>query len=147
MRFKLRRKISHRKNYVRYLGTKIDENSSWKFHVHDLTSKLNKLNIANAVLSKLRHFATCEIWRSVYFAIFHPLVSYVCIAWRLTRYLQHKVSIFQKKALNIMSFVPLEATTTPHHASYLYLVITQSDLGENQLSAQPLIHAIISNTN
>ena len=76
MRFKLCRKISYRKNYVRYLRTKIDENSSWKFHVHDLTSKLNR---ANAVLSKLRHFATCEIWRSVYFAIFHPLVSYVCI--------------------------------------------------------------------
>ena len=117
MRFKLCRKIPYRKNYVRYLGTKINENSSWKFHVHDLTSKLNR---ANAVLSKLRHFATCEIWRSVYFAIFHPLVSYVCIVWRLTRYLQHKVPIFQKKALNIMSFVPLKAPTTPHHVSYLY---------------------------
>ena len=46
-----------------------------------------------------------------------------------------------------MSFVPLEATTTPHHASYLYLVITQSDLGENQLSTQPLIRAIISSIN
>ena len=115
MRFKLCRKISYRKNYVRYLGTKIDENSSWKFHVHDLTSKLNKLNIANAVLSKPRHFATCEIWRSVYFAIFHPLVSYVCIVWRLTRYLQHKVPIFQKKSTKHNEFCTIKSTyhTTP----------------------------------
>ena len=41
-----------------YLGIKIDENLNQKIHIHDLASKLNR---ANAVLAKLRHFANSEI--------------------------------------------------------------------------------------
>ena len=49
----------------------------------------SKVNRANSVLSKLRHFASREILRSVYFAVVQSHVNYVCIAWGLTRYLQN----------------------------------------------------------
>ena len=75
---------------MRYLGTKCDENSNRKLYVHDFISKSNK---ANAVLSKLSHFVTSEIIRFVYFTIFHSHVNYVCIAWWVTWYSQHKVFI------------------------------------------------------
>ena len=77
---------------MRNLGIKIDENLNWKIYMYDLASKLNR---ANAVLAKLRHFINNKILRSPYFAIFHPHLNYVCIAWGLTRFPQ--VSILQKK--------------------------------------------------
>ena len=94
---------------MRNLGIKIDENLNWKIYIHDLASKLNR---ANAVLAKLRHFINNKILRSPYFAIFHPHLNYVCIAWGLTRFPQ--VSILQKKkkkTQRIMSFVTFNAHT------------------------------------
>ena len=68
---------------MKYSGIKIDENLNWKSHICNLAFKLNTVY---SVLFKLRHFANSEILRSVYFAIFQSHVSYVCIAWALTRY-------------------------------------------------------------
>ena len=110
LRLKLSRKRLYKTKYLRYLGIKIDENLNWKVHIHDLASKLNR---ANAILAKLRHFVNSEILRSTYFAIFHSHLNYVCIAWGLTRFPQQKVSILQKKALRIMNFAPFNAHTTP----------------------------------
>ena len=90
MRLKVCRKIPHRKIYVRCLGIITDENLNWEFHEYDLTSKLNE---ANAVLTKLRHFSTSEILRSLYFAIFHSHINYFYIAWGLTRYPKNIVFI------------------------------------------------------
>ena len=119
-------------------------------------------------------------------------MSYVCIAWGLTRYHQQKVSILQQKALRMINFAPFNAHTTrlfkncnilkfadiinvescifinncfnrdssTTHAlvstahSYntrsarngLLFVLTQSYLGENQLSIQPLLHGIMFKT-
>ena len=67
LRLKLCRKILNRMNYVKYLEIKIDQNLKWKIHIHNLASKLNR---ANLVLSKLKHFVISEILRSVYFAYF-----------------------------------------------------------------------------
>ena len=57
-----------------------------------------KLNRANAVLAKLRHFVNNEILRSTYFAIFHSHLNYVCKAWGLTKFSQQEVSVLQKKS-------------------------------------------------
>ena len=71
----LLRKILNKKNHVRYSGIKIDENLNWKTHAQELASKLNK---RNSLLSKLRHFVSSYILRSVYFAIFQSHINYVC---------------------------------------------------------------------
>ena len=80
---------------MRYLEIRIDENLNLKAHLHDLASKLNR---ANAVLAKLRHFANSKTLRCTYFAIFHPYLSCVCIVWDLHR---------------IMKFAPFNAQNTP----------------------------------
>ena len=77
---------------MRYIGIKTGENLNWKIHIHDLASKLNR---ANAILAKLRHFLNIEILRSTYFAIFHSHLNYVYIAWGLTRFPRQKVPILQ----------------------------------------------------
>ena len=72
-----------------------------------------KLNRANTVSSKPRHFVNIEILKPTYFAIFHSYLNYVCIACGLKRFPQQKVSIRQKRALRIMNFAPFNAHTTP----------------------------------
>ena len=107
LRLKLSRKRLNKTKYLRYLGIKIDENLNWKVHIHDLASKLNT---ANAILAKLRHFVNSEILRSTYFTIFHSHLNYICIAWGVTRFPQQKVSS-PKKALGIMNFVSFNSHT------------------------------------
>ena len=109
LRLKLYRKIFTKMNHVSYLGIIIDENLNWKTHVHYLASKLNR---ANSVLSKLRHFVSSEILRHVYFAIFQPHVNYVVATWGLTNYPNLKVSIL-KKSIKIISFMPFNAHSSP----------------------------------
>ena len=91
-------------------GKKINENFNWKIHVNDLASKLNR---ANAVTAKLRHFVNREILRPTYFPIFHSHLNYVCLAWGLTRFPQQNVSILQKKTLRMMNFAIFNAHATP----------------------------------
>ena len=82
--------------------------------MHDLASKLNR---ANAVLAKVRHFLNIEILRSTNLAMFYSQLNYVCIAWRLARFPPQKVSILKKKKkkkiLRTMNFTPFNAHTTP----------------------------------
>lgn len=161
-KFNLRRKIFYWKNYARYLGMKTEENLNWKFHVHDPVFKLNR---ANAVLSKIRHFGISDTLRFVYFAIFNSHVNNVCTVWGLTRYLQHKVSILQMKMLRTINFPLFNKYTSPlfKKCNFLKFVINVkscvfvnicsqiskkwcpiycnlyiSDLAENHLSTQPL---------
>ena len=53
LKLKLNEKKLYSASSVKYLGMNIDENLSWKQQVCDIAIKLNK---ANGILSKLRHF-------------------------------------------------------------------------------------------
>ena len=63
---------------VKYLGVKIDTNLSWRYHVNDISIKLNR---ANALLFKLKKHVSLRILRSIYFAIFNSYLSYWCLVW------------------------------------------------------------------
>ena len=97
LRLKLRRKRLYETKYLRYLGIKIEENLNWKIYIYDLASKLNR---ANAVLGKLRHFVNSKILRSTYFAKSHSHLNYVCIVWGLKDFLNKVVCSFKKSAKN-----------------------------------------------
>ena len=77
LRLKLCRKRLYKTKYLRYLGINIDENLNCKVHILDRSSKLNR---ANAILAKQKHFINSEMLRYTYFGIFHSHLNYVCIA-------------------------------------------------------------------
>ena len=52
---------------VKYLGVILDECLQWNFHINQLCLKLNK---ANAMLCKIRHYVNETTLRSIYHAIF-----------------------------------------------------------------------------
>ena len=65
-------------SYVKYLGIYLDQYLDWSPHVNHLSHKLVK---ANAMLCKLRHYVNEATIKSIYYAIFHSHLSYVCTAW------------------------------------------------------------------
>ena len=62
--------------YVKHLSVFIDENLNWKTHINKISTKLIK---GNVMLSKLWHFANKDILLSVYYAIFHLHLAYLCL--------------------------------------------------------------------
>ena len=59
---------------VKYLGVKIDANLNWQYQVNNLSVKLNR---TNAFLFEIRKYVSPKILRSIYFAIFESLLSYL----------------------------------------------------------------------
>ena len=78
LKIKLCRKGLYPTESVEYLGVKIDTNLSWKYHVYDLSIKLNG---ANAPLFKMKRYVSFNALRSFYFAIFDSYLSYCCLVW------------------------------------------------------------------
>ena len=71
-----------------------------------------KLNIANALLLKIRNYVNMKTLRNIYFAIlyfdntiyFDSHLSYSCIVWSQNINTVSRLIIFQKIALRIMNF-------------------------------------------
>ena len=53
-------------NSVKYFRVKIDEPLTWKPHIDGISAKLNK---ANVILSKIRHFIDQNTLKAIYHAI------------------------------------------------------------------------------
>ena len=66
------KRIYHTTN-INYLVVKIDENLTWQHHVNDVSAKLN---MASALLFKIRKFVDNEIQRSIYLAVFESNLNY-----------------------------------------------------------------------
>ena len=95
---------------VKYLGKEIDNNLSWKYHVNDLSIKLNRVN---ALLFKMRRYVSLKILRFIYFAIFDPYLSYCCLVWAHNCSNIQRIIILQKKAIRIINFQPRNFHTSP----------------------------------
>ena len=63
---------------VKYIGVKIDSKLIWKSHVNATATKLNQ---ANALLYKVRHFVNANIFKSIYYALFESHINYACVIW------------------------------------------------------------------
>ena len=103
VKIKLSRTRLYPTDSVIYLGIRIDENLNWKHHVSD---NAIKLNIANALLFKVRRFPIVNTLKTIYYAIFDSYISYANVVWAQNANVVNRVSILQKKTLRIISFQP-----------------------------------------
>ena len=65
-------------NSTKFLGLVIDSTLSWKDHIIELTSKLNKACYA---IRTLKSFMSPDVLRMLYFSYFHATMSYGIIFW------------------------------------------------------------------
>ena len=60
---------------TKYLGTIMNEHLTFKNHIDTVKLKLNR---ANGLLAKLRHYVNLALLRTIYYAIFEPHLRYGC---------------------------------------------------------------------
>ena len=78
LKLKLNGKRLYITNSVKDLGIKIDENLNWHKQINNVAVKLNR---ANDMLSKVRHFVHKKTLKSICHAIFESHLFYSCLVW------------------------------------------------------------------
>ena len=108
---KICNKYLEEKKCFKYLGIFIDSNLKWKFHIHKLTKKISR-NIG--ILSKLRHFAPCNLLIQIYYTLIFPFITYGIIIWGNTyKTILNPITVLQKKAVRIITFSHFQSHTSP----------------------------------
>ena len=110
LKLKLNGERLYTTNSVKYLSIKIDENLNWHEQINNVAVKLNR---ANAMLSKVRHFVHKNTLKSIYHAIFESHLFYSCLVWAQNINSIKRLYILQKKSLRLMYFLNRNAHTTP----------------------------------
>ena len=116
---------------IKYLGVYLDETLSGVSHCDELAIKLNR---ANGMLSKARHFVPFNQMINIYHAIFSSHLLYGCQIW--TQKLQSvtdKIAVLQKNSLRIMPFSDFTAHSEPLFKQLNILKIKDSVILQNCL--------------
>ena len=80
---------------IKYLGVNFDEKLSGESHCEELIKKLNR---ANGMLVKARHYVPLNELKNVYHTIFSSHLMYGCQIWsQKLPSVTDKISILQKK--------------------------------------------------
>ena len=97
--------------FIKYLGVLIDCNLNWSHHIDVLATKLSR---ANGMLMKIRHFVSPNTLRSIYFGIFHSLLTYGGQIWgQIKNKHFHRLEMLQNKAIRIINFAAYRASVNP----------------------------------
>ena len=91
-----------RKNFIKYLGLLIDENLSWKTHIHSVANKISK---TIGLIARLRHIVpTCTLL-NIYQSLITPYLTYGLISWgNACKTFRDQILALQKRALRLIYF-------------------------------------------
>ena len=101
---------------IKYLGLMIDSNLSWKKQVECVVKKVRR---GIGTLSKIRHYITKDILKSLYYTLIYPFLIYGLIAWGNTyNTTLQSIYILQKKAVRVITFSSFD-----HHSNPLFKLL------------------------
>ena len=101
----------HASQSVKYLGVHLDEHLNWKSHIFSLATKLQR---ANGVLSKIRHYVPLNSLINIYHGIFASHIRYACQLWGLRdNSVTHRILTLQKTALRLITFSDPRSPSSP----------------------------------
>ena len=140
MKIKLNGKKLVPTNSVKYLGITIDKNLNWKDQISNVSIKLNK---ANAMISKVRHFVDKQTLKSIYFAIFESHLYYSCLVWAQNFLSVKRLYILQKKALRLMYFQKRNTHTSSLFSDSKILKFPDKVSMENCIFISNSIHNVL----
>ena len=98
-------------NSVKYLGILVDSKLIWNPHIIELSKKLAR---TAGIFFKIRHFATSDILKLLYYSLFDSFISYGISIWGLTHPTNLKaLSKLQKKVVRAFTFSDKYAQSAP----------------------------------
>ena len=96
---------------AKYLGLLLDENLNFKSHLDSLRTKFRR---ANCLLSKIRHYVSKDLLRTIYYALFDSHLRYGCQIWgQCQTQSLHNLEVLQNKALRILKFTGHRENSQP----------------------------------
>ena len=91
-----------RSSCINYLGLYVDSNLSWKDHIDYVCKKVKK---SISVLSKLRHFVTTTVLKTLYYSLVYPFLIYgITVRGNTYQTTLNPLYILQKKVVRIITF-------------------------------------------
>jgi len=134
----------HTVNTTKFLGIIIDSTLSWKQHVDNITSKLNKACFA---IRTVKAYVATAILKTIYFSYFHSVMTYGVIFWGNSVGSKHIFKI-QKGVIKIIynlkvrdsfrtAFKNLEIL--PFYSQYLYSLLMFVAKTESYFKIMPTI--------
>ena len=100
-----------RSSCIKYLGLYIYSNLSWKDHIDYVCKKVKR---SIGVLSKLRHFVTTTVLKTLYYSLVYPFLIYGIIVWGNTyQTTLSPLYVLQKKVVRIIIFEKVDALSSP----------------------------------
>jgi hypothetical protein len=93
--------------HFNFLGITVDENLSWKNHIHVIATKISK---TVGILNNLKHFLPRDVLLSIYNSLILPYLNYGIVLWE--NHL-HRLFGLQKKAVRVMTKSKYNAHTEP----------------------------------
>lgn len=99
------------KHSTKFLGTYIDENLTWKTHVHYVCSKISK---TSGAIYRARYYLTSEAKLSIYYALVYPYLTYCNVIWS-SAYPStlNRIFLLQKRVLRSIENAKIHAHSAP----------------------------------
>ena len=107
---------TERESSIKFLGVWIDENLTWRDHVHTVENKIAK-NIG--LLYQGKHYLDDNCLKQIYFAYTHAYLNYANIAWSSTH--KTKLKKVQSKQRHALRIIFNQSKTSPSEPLFLSL--------------------------
>ena len=120
-----------RESSIKILGVLLDENLTWKNHIHAIENKISK-NIG--ILFKAKFILNQKCLKSIYFSFIHCYLNYANIAWASTNQSKlRKIHKQQKHASRIIYNKEITTSSRPLLKSLISLNIYQLNIFQTTL--------------
>ena len=105
-----------RESSIKFLGVWIDENLTWRDHIHTAENKIAKII---GLLYQRKHYLDKNCLKQTYFTYIHAYLNYASIAWAST----HKIKLkkAQSKQKNALHIIFSQSKTAPSEPLFLSL--------------------------
>ena len=105
-----------RESSIKFLGVWIDENLTWRDHIHTVENKIAK-NIG--LLYQGKHYLDDNCLKQIYFAYIHAYLNYANIAWASTH--KTKLKKVQSKQKHVLRIIFNQSKSSPSEPLFLSL--------------------------
>jgi len=132
---------------LKFLGLNIDTTLTWKHHINELISRLNKACYA---IRLIKPFMSLEVLRSTYFSYAHSIISYGIISWGNSSYSDDIFKI-QKKIIRIIMNSRRNASCwqlfkdlniLPFQSLFIYSILLFVTKNKDQFLSNSQVHKI-----
>ena len=122
LNFRVSREKINPTSLLKYLEVHLIHTLTWNTYLFEITPKINW---AVGLLSKIRHYISKSLLRTIYYPLFNCHLMYACQTWGQSKTeLFNKIQKLQDKALRIINFLPNTASVSEIYKTSKFLKLS-----------------------